>query len=105
MTSEEKQKIIAKSAKGLGRERTKELLTECAIDLAGAILQRQFANRDCSADIDLLDSLDDVVVSRIADVLIVIDIAAEFGMRRDIRIAVNEKLIRHSIQNLSRKLP
>lgn len=104
MTPEEKQKIIAVTANALGKERTKELLTECAIELAGAILQRQYANHDCSADIDLLDSLDDAVVSRIADVLIAIDIAAEFGMRRDIRTAVSEKLIRHSIQNMSAKL-
>ena len=101
----EKEKIIKDAAQRLGIERSLHLLTECSIDMASALLQREGVMNEENPDSELIYGLELTIYGRIADLLIAIDIACAHHGREDVRAEIQKRMVRLDVQNLSSQLP
>lgn len=100
-----KQDTIRTASLQLGEIGCRELLTECCINLAAALIQLQHVQHDRHPDPDLIDACSMAIDGRIADVMIAVEMVTEGKREDNVHAEIIKRIVRLDVQNLESSLP
>ena len=100
-----KQDTIRTASLRLGEIGCRELLTECCINLAAALIQLQHVQHDRHPDHDLIDACSMAIDGRIADVMIAVEMVTEGRREDNVHAEIMKRIVRLDVQNLEDSLP
>lgn len=100
-----KQDTIRTASLQLGEKGCRELLTECSINLAAALIQLQHVQHELHPDPDLIDAYSWEIDGRIADVMIAVEMVIEGKREDNVHAEIMKRIVRLDVQNLESTLP
>lgn len=99
------QDTIKTASLRLGEIGCRELLTECCINLAAALIQLQHVQHDQYPDPDLIDACSMAINGRIADVMIAVELVVDGKREDNVHAEIMKRIVRLDVQNLEDSLP